>query len=269
MRKTPAHHIDQQPFIGFRATLCKGLLQVQIQIDRQHVHAATRLLREHLQLDRFLRLQLDDQPVAIVTRPARNDRERQVGEVDHNLRLFLLQALARTQEERHVRPAPVVDMRPDCHERLGTALRRHVVLFQISLDRLAADRARTVLATHGIAGDIRDCHLAQRTQHLQFFIAHGIRIERHGRLHGHDAQQLQQMVLHHVAQCAGLVVEARTAAHAYRFRYRNLHALDVRRLPQRPEDRVAETQHHQVLHRFLAEIMVDAVDLRFGEMAAD
>ena len=40
-------------------------------------------------------------------------------------------------------------------------------------------------------------------------------------------------------------------------------------LPQRPEDRVAETQHHQVLHRFLAEIMVDAVDLRFGEMAAD
>ena len=182
---------------------------------------------------------------------------------------LLLHPLAGAQEKRHVGPAPVVDVRAQRDECFGAAARRHVVFFEVALHRLAVHRAGGVLAAHGIASDVLGRHRTQRAQHLELFVTDRVRIERHRRLHRDDAQQLQQVVLHHVAQRAGLVVETRAAAHADRFRDRDLHALDIRRLPQRAENRIAEAQHHQVLHGFLAEVVVDPVDLRFVEMLAD
>ena len=43
----------------------------------------------------------------------------------------------------------------------------------------------------------------------------------------------------------------------------------MRGVPQRLEQRVGEAQRHQVLHRLLAEIMVDPVDPVLGEVPAD
>ena len=43
----------------------------------------------------------------------------------------------------------------------------------------------------------------------------------------------------------------------------------MRGIPQRLVEHVAEAQHHQVLHRLLAEIVVDAENLLFGENRAD
>ncbi len=269
MREAAADHVDQQPLVRFRAPFRNRLLQVEVQAHRHHVHPAARLLREHLQLDRLFRLEPDHEAVAVIARAGRDDRERHVRELDHDFRLAALQPLAGAQEERHVRPAPVVDVRAQRDEGFRAAVRRHVVLLEIALDRLAVDRAGRVLAAHRVARDVRQRHRPQRAQHLQLLVAYRIRVERHGRLHRDDAQQLQQVVLHHVAQRAGMVVEARAAADADRLRHRDLHAADVRRLPQRPEDRVAEAQHHQVLHGFLAEIVVDPIDLRFLEVLAD
>ena len=45
--------------------------------------------------------------------------------------------------------------------------------------------------------------------------------------------------------------------------------LDQTAPPQRLEQRVAEAQRHQVLHRLFAEVMIDAVDLLLGEHLAD
>ena len=45
--------------------------------------------------------------------------------------------------------------------------------------------------------------------------------------------------------------------------------IDVRAVPQRLEQRVGEAQHHQVLHRLFAEIVIDAVDLPLREHLAD
>ncbi len=45
--------------------------------------------------------------------------------------------------------------------------------------------------------------------------------------------------------------------------------VDMRAVPQRLEQRVGEAQHHQVLHRLFAEIVVDAIDLPLGEHLAD
>ena len=70
------------------------------------------------------------------------------------------------------------------------------------------------------------------------------------------------MVLHHVAQRAGLVVELRAALDADVLGDGDLHVLDAAAPPQRLEQRIAEAQRQQVLHRLLAEIVIDAKDLR-------
>ena len=75
------------------------------------------------------------------------------------------------------------------------------------------------------------------------------------------------MVLHHVAQRAGLVVELRAPLDAELLGDRDLHVLDAAAAPQRLEQRVAEAQRQQVLHRLLAEIVIDAKDLLLGEDA--
>ena len=77
------------------------------------------------------------------------------------------------------------------------------------------------------------------------------------------------MILDHVAQCAGIVVVAAAQLDADRFSRRDLHRIDVPAVPDRLEDDVGEPQRHDVLHRLLAQIMVDAVDLLLGEHFLD
>ena len=83
------------------------------------------------------------------------------------------------------------------------------------------------------------------------------------RLHGDQRHELQHVVLHHVAQRAGFVVVRPAAFDANRFGHGDLHVVDVRGVPQRLEQRVREAQRQQVLHRFFAEVVVDAEHLVF------
>ncbi len=76
------------------------------------------------------------------------------------------------------------------------------------------------------------------------------------------------MVLDHVAQRAGLVVVVPTRAHAQGFGQRDLDVGDALAPPQRLEQRVAEAQRHEVLHRGLAQVVVDAEGLFFAEHRA-
>ena len=72
------------------------------------------------------------------------------------------------------------------------------------------------------------------------------------------------MVLHHVAQHAGAVVVAGAAFQADRLGDGDLHVVDHVGVPQPLEDRIGEAQRHQVLHGFLAEVVVDAEGLRLA-----
>ena len=60
---------------------------------------------------------------------------------------------------------------------------------------------------------------------------------------------------------AGRVVELAAPLDADRLGHGDLHVVDVIAVPQRLEDAVGEPEHHDVLDRLLAEIMVDAIDL--------
>ena len=86
-------------------------------------------------------------------------------------------------------------------------------------------------------------------------------------LHGDRRHHLRQVILDHVAQRAGFLVVGAAALHADRFRGGDLHVVDVAPVPQRLEDAVAEAERQDVLHGFLAEVMIDAVDLGLVERA--
>ena len=76
------------------------------------------------------------------------------------------------------------------------------------------------------------------------------------------------MVLDDVANDAGLVVELAAPFDAEALGHRDLHVLDVVPVPDRLEERVREAEVEEVLHRFLAEEVVDAEDARLVEDAA-
>ena len=101
-------------------------------------------------------------------------------------------------------------------------------------------------------------------QHVHFLVADLVGVEGDHRLHGHQAEQLQQMILHHVAQRAGAIVIAAAVFHAHLFGHRDRHVVHVAPVPDRLEQRIGETERQNVLHGLLAQVMVDAEDLRFA-----
>ena len=70
---------------------------------------------------------------------------------------------------------------------------------------------------------------------------------------------------HHVAKRAHRLIEAGAFAEAQRLGHVDLHMVDEVSIPDRLEQAVGEAERQDVLRRFLAEEVVDAEDLLFGE----
>src|SRR3546814_5504961 len=83
-------------------------------------------------------------------------------------------------------------------------------------------------------------------------------------LHRDDREQLQHVVLHHVAQRADAVIIGHAPLEPDRLGDGDLDMVDRLRVPQRFEQPVGKAQREQILDRFLAEIMVDAEDAVLG-----
>src|SRR6185436_7959185 len=84
-------------------------------------------------------------------------------------------------------------------------------------------------------------------------------------LHGQVHQDLEQMILNHVANRAGLIVECASALNSEVFRHRDLDALDLIAVPERLKERILEAEKDHVMNRPLAEVMVDAEDVLLVE----
>src|SRR3546814_9466770 len=87
-------------------------------------------------------------------------------------------------------------------------------------------------------------------------VAHGIGAQLRRRLHCDKGEQLQHVVLDHVAQRAVVGVIAFAAVDAGGFGDQDVDRLDPAVLPHRFHQRVAEAQREQVLYRCLAQVMV-------------
>ena len=83
-------------------------------------------------------------------------------------------------------------------------------------------------------------------------------LERRRLLHRDQGEQLEQVVLDHVAGGADAVVVAGPAADAHVLGHRDLHVVDVVGVPDRLEQLVGEPHRQDVLDGLLAEVVVDA-----------
>ncbi len=194
---------------------------------------------------------------------------RRALELDPDLGDTLGQALARADVERHVRPAPVVDEQPQRGERLGQRPRRDALLFAITRHVLAEHPALRVLPAHRGTSHLLVEDRPDRAQDLDLLVAHGIGLEGERRLHRDEREQLQHVVLHHVAQGARPLVVRATALDADLLGHRDLDRVDQVGVPHRFEDRVGEAEGEDVLDRLLAEVVVDPVDLVLTENALE
>ena len=104
---------------------------------------------------------------------------------------------------------------------------------------------------------------ADRAQHLGLLVPDRVGVERDGRLHRHQADQLEDVVGHHVAQRPRSLVVAAAALHPQRLGHGDLDVVHVAPVPDRFEDAVGEAEHHQVLDGLFAQVVVDPVDLLF------
>ena len=82
-------------------------------------------------------------------------------------------------------------------------------------------------------------------------------------------QHLQQVVLNHIAHGPAAVVVTTAAADAHGFGGGDLHALYVVTVPERLEEAVGKAGGQQVLYRLLAQVVIDPVDVVFGEEGLD
>src|SRR5207253_1349225 len=104
------------------------------------------------------------------------------------------QSLPGPQEERYACPTPVVDEDLERDERFGSRLPDNAVLIAIRDHRLSELEAGAILSTNDVLADGVALYRSERLQHFELFVANDIVVERVGRLHGHEREQLEQMV---------------------------------------------------------------------------
>src|ERR1700743_3497444 len=75
------------------------------------------------------------------------------------------------------------------------------------------------------------------------------------------------MALHHIAQRAGLIVELSPPLNSKLLGHGDLDVPYAHPPPQRLEQRIAESKRNQVLDSFLAQIVVNTIDLVLREHA--
>ena len=132
-------------------------------------------------------------------------------------------------------------------------------------DLFAADPPAGVLGPHFHGLHLFGLDNLHGLQGLDLLVADAVGVEGDRRLHERHRQHLHDVVLHDVAQGAGLLVEAAPMADAERFADGDLDVVDVAAVPDRLVDGVGEAQGEDVLDRLLPEVVVDAVHLLLGE----
>ena len=267
-----ADHVQQQALICADPLGAETLVKVQIELHRHQRCGRAALpiglsLRQQMQLQAVFGLQVDDQLVGTAGRGVENGM-RCGTEVHHDAGITSGQALAGTDVKRHPGPAPVGNLGAQGNKGFGLAMGTHPGLFTIARNCDATRRSLAVLAAHHVAGQAVRGPGLERTQHLELFVPDRVRMGINGRLHANGTQQLQRMVLHHVAQRAGGFVETATAFYTQVFGDGDLDVSDVLAPPQRLKQGIAKAQRKQVLHRRFAQVMVNPEDLVFRKVAA-
>src|SRR5579872_4512122 len=195
--------------------------------------------------------------------------KRHALELNGNFGVSLRQALARAEIEGNARPAPIVDIELEGNKSFGARLGVDSRLGPVARHSFVGDYAVPVLSAYALLQHIFGVQRLQRMQDLGLFISYGIGLKRDGRLHRSQAEQLHDVVGHHVAQGSGVVEIGAAPLYSDRLGIRDLHVIDVAPVPDGLEDGIVEAEDHDVLYGLFAQIVIDAVDLVFLQHAFD
>ena len=216
-------------------------------------------LRLHANLDALKGLDVEDQQVGLATVAGLRL------ELHDDLGAPFPESFSRPQVDGHPGPAVVVEMQFERGVGGVVRLRIDVRFLPVAKrGRSVGLRARAVLPTNAVprcGSRIEQSHCAEQSRLL---VAHGRGLERRGQFHAHVGQHLHEVILEHVADHTRLVVILATGLHTHGFGGRDLDVVDMRGVPERREHPVGHAEGQQILHRFLAQIMIDAIDLVFA-----
>ncbi len=118
-----------------------------------------------------------------------------------------------------------------------------------------------VPGANGEAAHIVVGHPSDGPQHVDLPVPEGPFAQVERRFHGQQAQQLEQVVLDHVAEGAGRVVVAGATLEGEGLVPDDVDTLDVLGVPHGLEDPVGEAEPQDVLHGLLAEEVIDPEDV--------
>src|SRR5438105_5371368 len=94
-------------------------------------------------------------------------------------------------------------------------------------------------------------------------IPDGVGAKRDRRLHGREADELHDVIGHHVTQRARLVIVAAALLYAHRFRNANLNLGNVAPVPAGLEYAVGKAKSQDILEGLPPQIAIDAVNPLF------
>src|SRR5438445_12909621 len=100
-------------------------------------------------------------------------------------------------------------------------------------------------------------------QDFGLLIPDRIRAKRDRRLHGREADELHDVIGHHVAQRPRLVVVAAPLLYAPGFSNTDLHAVTVAAVPHALEYAVGKAEGQEILNRFLSQQGIKALYMLF------
>mmetsp|Transcript_47397 Transcript_47397/g.141467 ORF Transcript_47397/g.141467 Transcript_47397/m.141467 type:complete len:221 (-) Transcript_47397:379-1041(-) len=186
--------------------------------------------------------------------------ERLLFECDADLCHALVEALACSHEERHASPALVVDVQDDCGIRGALRTRGYSLVIQVSrlLVQLAVEVPRVARKLPDEA--VLHAQLPHGLEELDLLLRDVLAGQLLGRLHGDPQKDLQQVVLHDIADDAKLVEVASTAASAKILLENNLYRSDVAPVPDCLKQLVPEADRRQVQNHLLAQVVVNPED---------
>mmetsp|Transcript_25097 Transcript_25097/g.68195 ORF Transcript_25097/g.68195 Transcript_25097/m.68195 type:complete len:241 (-) Transcript_25097:1048-1770(-) len=209
------HHIQQEALIRIWQLLGVCVVVHQVQLGGIQAHAQARDLVVDLEVDGLPRLNADHKLVGgHVDVGAHFVLENVAGhmpELHTDLSAARVQRLASLEQEWHTIPACIVDVQRNGSKGGAQGALGHCCIIQvarqISTTGTASARPAAVLAQC----DILQRHLRHRLQDLDLLITDGLSIQGHRWLHGEQCHNLEQVVLHDIADDA-VPVEVASAA---------------------------------------------------------
>mmetsp|Transcript_4173 Transcript_4173/g.15289 ORF Transcript_4173/g.15289 Transcript_4173/m.15289 type:complete len:394 (-) Transcript_4173:383-1564(-) len=187
---------------------------------------------------------------------------RCVTKLHTNFCLTLVQRLARLEQERHAVPSRVVDEQRHRGKRWAQRTLRDGVVIEVRRQNATIELTSLVLSKRHVINLDR----SHRLDHLDLFVANVFGVQARRFLHREQRQNLQQVILHDIANDAVMVKVSTSALGAKIFAKVDLHVTDVVAIPQRLEHDVGKSQHGEIFNQLLSEVVIDTIRLLFAQL---